>query len=233
MFNMYCDESCHLENDGQKAMVIGSIKVPRLAVKNISNDIKQIKLNHGLSKHAEIKWTKVSPSKVQYYIDLLNYFFNNHNLQFRAIIIKDKSRLNHSFFSQTHDEWYYKMYYYMLRRIINNNDNHIYIDLKDTNGAEKVRKLREYLCNSLHDFHKVKISKMQLIRSEESQILQLVDLLIGAISYENRGLENSATKLELVNYIKTITGFDLKENTYYSEQKFNLFTWDPQSVSEA
>ena len=27
-FNIYCDESCHLENDGQKAMVLGAVWCP-------------------------------------------------------------------------------------------------------------------------------------------------------------------------------------------------------------
>lgn len=233
MFNIYCDESCHLENDNQKAMVIGSIRAPRTQVRAIANDIKNIKEAHGLSKYAEIKWTKVSPSKINFYTDLINYFFKNPYLNFRAIVIKDKDKLEHKLFDQTHDDWYYKMYYLMLRRIINNNNNHIYIDLKDTNGAEKVDRLRNYLCNSLHDFNRQKISKMQLIRSEESQLLQLTDLLIGAISYDNRDLWGSETKLKIVQQITDITGFDLKEKTYYTEQKFNLFTWEPQKRGQA
>lgn len=28
-FNIYCDESCHLENDGQKSMVLGAVSCPR------------------------------------------------------------------------------------------------------------------------------------------------------------------------------------------------------------
>ncbi|MCM2535177.1 DUF3800 domain-containing protein [Neobacillus pocheonensis] len=55
MFNIYCDESCHLENDRQKAMVIGSIKVPRSLLKDISEDIKRIKERHGINRHAETK----------------------------------------------------------------------------------------------------------------------------------------------------------------------------------
>ena len=27
-FNVYCDESCHLENDHQKAMVLGAVWCP-------------------------------------------------------------------------------------------------------------------------------------------------------------------------------------------------------------
>ncbi len=28
VFNVYCDESCHLENDRQKAMVLGAVWCP-------------------------------------------------------------------------------------------------------------------------------------------------------------------------------------------------------------
>jgi hypothetical protein len=28
VFNVYCDESCHLENDGQKAMLLGAVWCP-------------------------------------------------------------------------------------------------------------------------------------------------------------------------------------------------------------
>lgn len=228
MLNIYCDESCHLENDNHTAMVIGSIKILREQVKEISEEIKDIKVRHGLSKHAEIKWTKVSPSKLPFYTDLLDYFFENPFLSFRAIIIQDKDKLSHDAFDQTHDDWYYKMYYLMLRNIIDENDTHIYIDIKDTNSNEKVVKLQRYLCNSLHDFNRRKITKMQHIRSEESQILQLVDLLIGALSYENRGLSTSETKLKLVKHIKEKTGLTLKAKTAYGQTKFNLFTFQPR-----
>ncbi|MED5101053.1 DUF3800 domain-containing protein [Niallia sp. FSL W8-0177] len=228
MFNIYCDESCHLENDKQKSMVIGSIKVPRSLLKEVSEDIRDIKVKHGLSRYAEIKWTKVSPSKTSLYIDLINYFFDNPVLTFRAIIIKDKQQLDHSAFDQSHDDWYYKMYYFMLRPIVDTNDIHVYLDIKDTNSAHKVVNLREYLCNYLHDFDREKITKMQLIRSEESQVLQLADLLMGAVSYENRGLSKSDAKLAIINRIKKLTGHSLVTTTVLSERKFNLFTWEPQ-----
>lgn len=228
MLNIYCDESCHLENDNHAAMVIGSIKIPRAQVREVSEDIKRIKVLHGLSKHAEIKWTKVSPSKLPFYMDLLDYFFENSSLGFRAIIIQDKHKLSHDVFDQTHDEWYYKMYFLMLRNIVNVNDTHVYLDIKDTNSNAKVVKLQRYICNSLRDFNRKKVTKMQHIRSEESQILQLVDLLIGAISYENRGLDTSATKVALVSHIQQKTGLTLRDNTAYGRTKFNLLTFQPK-----
>ncbi|WP_342475328.1 DUF3800 domain-containing protein [Weizmannia sp. FSL K6-0777] len=227
MLNIYCDESCHLENDQSNAMAIGAINIPRNLVKTVSEDIKRIKISHGISKYAEIKWTKVSPSKISFYSDLIKYFFNNDSLFFRAILIQNKQDLNHAIFSQTHDDWYYKMYYYMLRPMLHEDDTHIYMDIKDTNSAKKVCKLKTYLRNTIYDFYGQKITKMQLIRSEESQILQLVDLIIGAICYENRNLNTSQTKLALINLIKQLSRSNLKKSSSLYERKFNIFVWDP------
>ena len=111
MINIYCDESCHLENDKQKAMVIGGISCPNSYRHIVYKDIQNIKLKHHLP-YIEIKWTKLSKSKIEFYKELIKYFFNNELLSFRTVVIPDKKQLNHSKYSQTHDEFYYKTYYY-------------------------------------------------------------------------------------------------------------------------
>ena len=40
MLNIYCDESCHLENDHQKVMAIAGIACPDYAKRSIYRDIK-------------------------------------------------------------------------------------------------------------------------------------------------------------------------------------------------
>jgi hypothetical protein len=35
VFNIYCDESCHLEHDQQKAMVLGAVWCPLEKIKKI------------------------------------------------------------------------------------------------------------------------------------------------------------------------------------------------------
>ena len=57
--------------------------------------------------------------------------------------------------------------------------------------------------------------------------MQLTDILIGAISYINRGLYSSEAKLQIVDLIKQESGKSLIGSTYYSEKKFNLFAWRP------
>ncbi len=65
---------------------------------------------------------------------------------------------------------------------------------------------------------------MQCVNSSELPILQLADLLIGAVGFHNRVINNpSKAKLELVEYIKNRSGYLLEKSTCPSEQKFNLF----------
>ncbi|GAI36440.1 unnamed protein product, partial [marine sediment metagenome] len=75
VFNVYCDESCHLENDRQKGMVLGAVWCPLEKTRDISKNIHGIKTRNGLNPKFEIKWAKVSPAKIEFYRDLIKYFF--------------------------------------------------------------------------------------------------------------------------------------------------------------
>jgi hypothetical protein len=226
VFNVYCDESCHLEKDGQEAMVLGAVWCPLERAREIAVRIREIKAKHGLPPGFEMKWVKVSPAKVQFYLDVMDYFFDDDDLHFRVLIVPDKSKLRHADFQQTHDEWYYKMYFDMLKVILHPDARYrIYLDYKDTQGAAKVAKLHDVLCNNMYDFSRQIIERVQLIRSHEVEILQLADLLIGAISYVNRNLSTSAAKRRLVDRMRQRSGYMLTRTTLLRENKVNIFRW--------
>ncbi len=207
-------------------MVIGAVSCPLEKTRKISDRIREIKTHHNLKKTFEVKWTKVSPAKVSFYKELIDYFFDNNDLQFRALIIPDKTKLAHEKFGQDHNTWYYKMYFDMLKVVFEPDGRYrIYLDIKDTCGAEKVAKLHDVLCNNIYDFSKKVIERIQLVRSDEIEILQLTDLLIGAISYINRGLSNNSAKATLVYRMKDRSGYSLTKSTLLREKKVNLFVW--------
>ena len=234
IYNIYCDESCHLENDHQKAMVLGAIWCPIKEKQVISNRIRDIKVKYGLKPSFEIKWTKVSPAKFDFYVELLDYFFDVDDLHFRALIVPDKSLLDHPSFGHDHDKWYYKMYFDMLKVIFEPEARYrIYLDLKDTRGGAKVKKLHEMLCNNMYDFSREIIERIQLVRSEEIELLQLADLLIGIISYLNRGLSGSSAKLKLIERMKNRSGYDLTRTTLLREKKVNIFVWKGREAAHA
>jgi hypothetical protein len=226
VYNVYCDESCHLENDHLQVMVLGAIWCPLDKVREISTRLREIKVQHGLAPEFELKWTKVSPAKQQFYLNVVDYFFDDDDLHFRALIVPDKSALQHVVFNQSHDEWYYKMYFDMLKVILRPEDRYrIYLDIKDTQGATKVARLHAILCGSMYDFSRQIIERIQTVRSHEVEILQLVDLLVGIISYVNRGLTTSPTKQALVARMRQRSGYKLTRTTLLRENKVNLFLW--------
>ncbi|HLP91154.1 MAG TPA: DUF3800 domain-containing protein [Nostocaceae cyanobacterium] len=230
-FNVYCDESCHLENDHQPIMVLGAIWCPLEKVREISINIREIKKEYNIKTEFEIKWIKVSPAKTTFYLDLMDYFFNNDDLHFRGVIIPDKSRLQHKIYNQTHDDWYYKMYFTLLKAILNPQARYqIYLDIKDTRGSKKVAKLHDVLSNNLLDFSRQIIEKLQTVRSHEVEILQLTDLLIGTISYANRGLTNNTAKVALVERMRERSGYHLTQTTLSLESKVNLLRWEASEV---
>jgi len=233
-YNIYCDESCHLENDRQKAMVLGAIYCSLERTKSISHDIHCIKQKHQIPHETEIKWTKVSPAKLSFYQELIEYFFQEKELRFRGVIIPNKNLLRHESFDQVHDDWYYKMYYTMLNVILEPKAHYrIYLDYKDTRGGRKVRKLHEVLENSLKSRASGSsgniIQRVQIVHSHETVLLQLADLLIGAVSYMNRGLSGSEAKTALVKKVQELSHCDLINSTTYGAQKVNLLRWNAQN----
>lgn len=226
-YNIYCDESCHLENDGQKAMVLGLIWCDKTKRKEITRRISEIKQKHGLAKNFEIKWTKVSPAKIDFYLDLIDYFFDDDDLHFRGLVISDKDKLQHDRFQNNHDDFYFKMYYYLIKTVIApQNFYDIYLDIKDTRSADKTKKLHEVLSNTIYDFNQDIIKRIQLVHSHEVSILQLTDLFIGALSYVHRGLKQSEAKLKIIKKIKHKSHYSLLKSTLLREEKFNIFIWN-------
>lgn len=230
LYNIYCDESCHLENDHQKAMALGGIWCESTTVNQHFKSIRSIKIKHGLKSDFEIKWTKISPAKTEFYLELIAYFFENKDLYFRGLVIPNKAELSHEKFNQTHDEWYYKMYFSMLKTILSPHDTYnIYIDIKDTAGGKKVAGLHDVLCNNLYDFDKQIIKKIQIVESHHIELMQLTDIFIGALSYLFRELSGNTGKEACIKKIQELSGYSLQKNTLLREEKLNLFIWEPNA----
>lgn len=230
--SIYCDESSHMESlKNSPIMGLGALTCLTDSRNSIFADIRKIKLKHGLAKDFEIKWSKVSQSKIKFYLEILNYYFDNKDLGFRCIII-DKNRLNHEGLQTTHDEFYYKMIFLLIRELLHNEKTYkIYLDKKDTNGRKKIDKLHEFLCNKKYDFKKEVVTSVQEVVSNQIELMQICDLLLGAICYENRKIRNNEGKLKLIDLIKERTEHSLIEKTYPSVYKMNILIWEPKIKS--
>lgn len=230
--NIYCDESSHLSYDGEKYMILGAVSCNKEFRKRICNDIKKIKQKYGVAVDSEMKWTKVANSKVlPAYIELVEYFFKEPNLRFRGLIAEKDILDNDKYNEGSYNTWYYKMYYLLLNQILNPQHSYnIFIDIKDTKGNKNVNKLKEVLCNNMYDYKEEIIKNVQQIRSDEVEIMQITDILIGALNYYNNGEYSKKVnigKKTIIDKIIQLSGCNLCASTPYGYNDFNLFIWRP------
>ena len=218
-FNLYCDESTHLEHDGMPFMLIGYIGAPYNQIKHHKQAIRNLKKEHHFK--GEIKWSNVSNAQYPFYNDIIKYFFET-DLFFRVIVV-DKSKIDNVIPGLAYDDFYFKMYYQLLHHKLSMEDNYrIFIDLKDNRSHKKVQKLKIILANNSS------IQMLQTIHSYESTLLQLTDLIMGAINYKLRGLNQVIAKNKLIEKIEQNCTGSLDKSTSLNENKFNRFFIDLQ-----
>lgn len=217
-FNLYCDESSHLENDKKPFMLISYVGCPYNHKNLHSKYIKDLKIRHHFL--GEIKWTGVSDSMYPFYAELIDYFFSS-SLFFRSVIV-EKFQINNSMPEFSYDEFYYKMYYQLLHHKMDMRSSYnVYVDIKDTKGAKKIKRLTDIL-----NIRYGRIRKLQLIHSYESNFIQLCDLIMGAINYHLRGDNRVNAKTKIITKIMEHTKGPLHKSTLKSNDKFNLFFID-------
>lgn len=213
-YNFYCDESTHLQHDGKPYMLISYVSSAYNELKIHKQYLKSLKAKYKVK--GEVKWSSVSASKYHYYADLIDYFFSN-NLAFRAIIV-DKSQIDEQKSGFTYNDFYFKMYYQLIQNKVNLSYTYnIYLDIKDTCSHQKLDKLKEILKWN------TSIRNFQFIKSYESPIMQLTDLIMGAINYKLRGENKVIAKNKLIEKIEAHCKIEINRSTPKDASKFNLF----------
>lgn len=224
VIRIYIDESCHLENDKFPVMCVGALYAEEKVWKKLSDEIKQIKLKH--HSPTELKWNKVSASRMALYKELIDFFFQQNELMFSALLIKHKESINNERYNNgDHNIFYYKTMFYLIRDFQTSNIYKVYMDIKDNRGKARLDLLSRILCRVCGAG---KYVHFQNIRSDESQFIQLADFFIGAIVYKQRGdiAKKSAAKNEIVEYIEYKSRYSITESTPPWEKKFKI--WDFQ-----
>lgn len=228
-FDLFCDESAHLEHDGLPWMALGYVSCPQPKSREIAVRLREIKARHGFDPRREVKWTKVSPAGARLYLDLLDYFFDDDDLRFRAVLV-DKRAHSAAGNGGDHDAWYYALYFDLIEPALDPRARYrIYLDIKDTRSQNKVKGLHDVLCSSQLDFNREIVERVQQVRSNEVEQIQLADLLLGAMTYANRGLAGNAAKVEFVRHLRERSGLQLTKTTLLREPKVNIYFWKPRS----
>jgi hypothetical protein len=213
-------------------MGFGMVITPLTETRKHSLKIKEMKHRHNCN--GELKWTKVSAKNIDFYLDIIHYFFSADEIAFKSLIVHNKGEIDsESFIKGGHDLFYYKMYYDLIKTFsLYNPDKSckIYLDEKDTLGCMKIHRLKEDLLKSVSD-NIGQIQGIQEIKSKQSGMVQLADFFLGAVTYANRELSTNSAKVAIIKEIENCSGYSLRHSTEPWEAKFNLLHFYPRETS--
>ena len=185
-FIIYIDESRHGGPCSGPYMGIGGLSVPRDQKEAVTKRLKLLRKEIGLT--GEIKWTKVSASKLTSYQRLIDFFLENDALRFQVIQV-EKATLDHAIDIDGNAELgFYKFYYEMLIELMVPPHRYlVLLDFKTNKGADRFGDLRRVLKNNLPSG--ASLSDLTINDSFQSPLAQLADLLTGCVTAAWCGLK--------------------------------------------
>jgi len=230
--HLYCDESRHLPHDREPFLLLGLLACPAERARALNAELTALWKTHGQPQHFEAKWTKVSPGKLDFYRAVLEWFIAAEGVTFRCLALPDKQRLYAALPEESRDFLYYRLYYQFLRGALEpENRYRAFLDLKDTRGREKIAELKSRLAADADDVRA--LQSLQHIRSHEVRLLQVTDLLLGAVGFARRPVaeKESPAKRALVKFLEDKLGHTLTADSPPGATKASIATWhDPDAL---
>ncbi len=177
---------------------------------------------------AEMKWGKVSRGMLPIYKGYIDLFFQSA-AEFRCLVV-DTHRIDYARFHKNNRETaFYNFYCLLLSR--NLEPNARYLIFTDERNNRETNRLSE-LKKSINSFWNEKGVGDDIVRnieprvSKDSEPLQLVDIMLGAVGYDMEEFNTSEPKLELVKHIAQQVGTtSLREHRGRGTQ-FNIWVFD-------
>lgn len=221
---IYCDEAhpdlFSSQNPQARYMVIGSLWLRAEDRSSYKNAIHKLRDQYKIG--GEFKWSKVSPSRIEFYKALVDWFYEQgENLRFRCIAIDHKQVDLVRFHENDQELGFYKFYYQLLNHWIHDfNQYSAYCDYKSNRRSARLCVLKRCMKNANLSAN---ILNVQAVRSKESVLIQLVDVLVGIASESlNKGVSPGSAKQQVVRYLESLLKRKIAP-TALSEKKFNIF----------
>lgn len=223
--NVYCDESQSdlfaSKNSNTRFLIIGSVWLPAEHRDSLKMAIGQLKTEH--NARGELKWNKVSASRLNYYRAIVDLFFSlGVNLRFRCIAVEAKQVSLEKFHGNDQELGFYKFYYQLIRHwIADKNTYSIFCDFKTNRDPGRLHVLKRCLDASNLA---AEVKQVQALPSDELVLIQLADFLTGAAGARlNDALIAGSPKEDIVKRIEQRLGVEKLDCTPKSEEKFNIF----------
>jgi len=228
---IYCDES---RQTADRYMVIGGLIATR---ENEVSFAQAMSLYRQSNKMwAELKWTKVSDQKLKEYLALVDLFFSvNQAFHFKVIVVDTQEIDNRRYNKSDAELGFYKlMYQFLLHSFgayLQPEDKCIIFLDERTTKRYKLSTLCVILNNGLRKKYGLSdnpVRNIQPVESGKSDLIQIADVLMGAIGYEMNGAHTRTgakrSKILLAEHIARKAGLlNLQQQTPRSYRHFSIW----------
>lgn len=226
---IYTDES---NITASRYMLIGGLWLPLAAQRHATLALERVREPYDLLH--EMKWTKVSRTMLPAYKSFVDVFFEEVDLAFHCIVI-DRYALDYATYHRGDEELgFYKFYYLLISRKLTAGDSYwLYTDERHNRKPYRLEVLKLTVNRWWH--RQAGVEPLQVVeptRSHDEDMLQLADLLLGAVGYCWNDRGESDAKVRLARHIADQMGWaTLKVRTSPYATKFNIWVWDPTAKS--
>jgi len=238
--DLICDES----STSERYLVVGGLTLARTNHEALALELAAFKKAKGLRAEGEFKWGKVSKGYLPRYQELLEWFFRHlkaNHLRFRAHIVDTSAHAYRRYGDGDKEKAFYKIFYHLLfqsvrRLALEEEGSNVLILLDDKTNRYPFR--LPVLKKALNAGLKRELGISDLVANVEPRrssganaepLIQIVDVLIGAIGYVRNGHLNqpgaSPAKVEMVKFLEGLAGTGFSFDTAASAP-FNLWTFD-------
>lgn len=227
--DFYCDSSSHR---GHRYLVAGGIISRTEVIERIDAKIQKIKTD--IDMKSEFKWSGFRGGrKTKAYFELIDFFYfliaNNH-IHFHAIVANFDSFDHHRKGRGSPEKSVNKLYYQLfLHRLCREYGTKNRIRIFPDHGADsaEIIEFRKVLCRESANRYNTDPNCLKAIQPQPSarhNILQMVDVIIGALAAEFEARDLNAHKSELRRHvIKQSPTKNLFSNTPRGATKFTIW----------
>lgn len=224
----FFDETGILNNQIDRFFLLGMVK--SLHPHKLNSFLKSIRdKNHF---YDEIKWNKVNKRNVDIMRIIIDKFFSTYNTSFHCVVLPKDEMNFEKYFNNDFFRVYKSFSVLLLKRHIKK-DEMVSVIADDYPAPEK-DEFETGVRNYVNDHNKaLSVHSVIRIHSKGSNLIQVADLLMGAVNYEFKLKNNlikhpSKAKTDLLGYLKDKLGVnDLSIGI--NSTKFNIMIFSPKT----
>jgi hypothetical protein len=219
-------------------MVLGGIIIDAEDIQRVEKTFRSYRDQFNMK--SELKWSKVKRQKLVEYTRFMEYFFalNNTDLVHFKCVIIDNNKVDHKKYSDGDKEkGFYKLYYQLLFHCFGKkyfkDDVKFIIHPDERTSSYQLGDLQQVLNRGMSKHLNKQVFPFIAIEpfdSKKSEIIQINDIILGAIGYQKNGYDlvagSAIGKIELAKYIANSAGLKtLTDNTKWGKERFSIWNF--------